>query len=82
MCRQVWELSQGEPRQDLHLPVGAVHPSSDGRYLAILRDNRHVSIYKTDSGELHGHVDYNYGEVRLLCRNRGAWLIDWLIDIN
>ncbi|KAK7499076.1 hypothetical protein BaRGS_00009623 [Batillaria attramentaria] len=62
-CLKVWELSQGEPRQDMHLPVGAVHPSSDGRYLTILKDNRHVSIYKADCGELHGHVDYEYGEV-------------------
>jgi hypothetical protein len=61
---QVWELSQGEPRPDLTLPYGSVHPSNDGQYLAILRDHRHVGIYKTDSGEQHGQLDYGYGEVR------------------
>ncbi|KAL8605123.1 hypothetical protein ACOMHN_018924 [Nucella lapillus] len=69
-CLKVWELSQGEPRQDIHLPVGQVHPSADGRYLAILRERRHVSIYDANTGQIHGHVDYDYGEVGKIARSR------------
>ena len=34
---EVWELTQGEPRQDMQLPVGEVYPTRDGKFLAILK---------------------------------------------
>ncbi|GFO41156.1 NACHT and WD repeat domain-containing protein 1 [Plakobranchus ocellatus] len=60
---KVWELTQGEPRQDMQLPVGEVYPTRDGKFLAILKGSKNVLIYKTDCGELHGKISCEYGEV-------------------
>ncbi|XP_067664530.1 NACHT and WD repeat domain-containing protein 2-like [Haliotis asinina] len=60
---KVWELTQGEPRQDMQMPIGEIHPSKDGKYLNIFSRNRFVTIYKSDCGEVHANVDFGYGEV-------------------
>ncbi|XP_046361543.2 NACHT and WD repeat domain-containing protein 2-like [Haliotis rufescens] len=60
---KVWELTQGEPRQDMQMPIGEIHPSKDGKYLNIFSRNRIVTIYKSDCGEVHASVDFGYGEV-------------------
>ena len=60
-CLKVWELTRGEIRQDMQMPVGQVHHSKDGRYLCIFTKNKWVTVYKTDSSEVYANVNYGYG---------------------
>ncbi|KAJ8312754.1 hypothetical protein KUTeg_010127 [Tegillarca granosa] len=58
---RVWELSQGDPRPDMMMPVGEIHPTRDGRFLNVFQNDKSVKIYKSDCGEQHAEVDYGYG---------------------
>ncbi|XP_012940861.1 uncharacterized protein LOC101863359 [Aplysia californica] len=87
-CLKVWELTQGEPRQDMHMPVGEVHPTRDGRYLAILKGGKEVLIFKTDCGELHGQIECGFGDVisvamgnRYLALNIDRGVGPYLLDL-
>ena len=58
---RVWELSSGDPRPDIMMPIGEVYPSRSGNFLNVFQDNKSVKIFRSDCGELHGEVEYGYG---------------------
>ncbi|XP_033746900.1 NACHT and WD repeat domain-containing protein 2-like [Pecten maximus] len=58
---RVWELSRGDPRPDMMMPVGEIHPTRNGKYLNVFQNDRSVKIFKSDCGELHGEVEYGLG---------------------
>ncbi|XP_060064911.1 NACHT and WD repeat domain-containing protein 2-like [Ylistrum balloti] len=58
---RVWELSRGDPRPDMMMPVGEIHPTRNGKYLNVFQNDRSVKIFKSDCGELHGKVEYGLG---------------------
>ena len=60
---QVWELSQGDERPDIMLPVGDVYPSRDGKFINIIVDNTCVRTFRSDCGVLYGEVHFGQGSI-------------------
>ncbi|KAH3890890.1 NACHT and WD repeat domain-containing protein 2-like [Dreissena polymorpha] len=60
---RVWELTNGEERPDIMLPVGTVKPSKDGKYFNILLENGKLKVFKADTGILHGEMEYGPGKI-------------------
>ena len=63
---RVWELSHGDARPDMMMPVGEIHPTRNGKYLNVFQNDKSVKIFKSDCGELHGEVEYGYGVMSAL----------------
>ncbi|WAR02876.1 NWD2-like protein [Mya arenaria] len=60
---RVWELSNGEERPDIMLPLGAVRPSRGGKYINIFVDDCKLKTYRSDSGVFHGEMSYGPGKI-------------------
>ncbi|CAG2228574.1 unnamed protein product [Mytilus edulis] len=60
---RVWELSRGDSRPDMMMPLGEIHPTRDGRFLNIIQNDQMIKIYRSDCGELHGEIVYGHGRV-------------------
>ena len=60
---KVWDISIGEPKQDLALGLGELYPTEDGKYICLFKNSKSVQIYNTESGELFGEIEYGYGKV-------------------
>ena len=60
---RVWELSRGDSRPDMMMPLGEIHPTRDGRFLNVFQNDHMIKIYRSDCGELHGEIAYGHGRV-------------------
>lgn len=60
---RVWELSRGDSRPDMMMPLGEIHPTRDGKFLNVFQNNQMIKMYRSDCGELHGEVIYGQGRV-------------------
>jgi len=60
---RVWELSNGEERPDIMLPLGTVRPSRGGKYINIFVGDNKLKTYRSDSGVLHGEIQYGPGQM-------------------
>ncbi|KAK3084992.1 hypothetical protein FSP39_022500 [Pinctada imbricata] len=58
---RVWELSRGDPRPDMMMPVGRIHHSRDGNFLVVFQENKQVKIFRSDCGDLIGEIQYGFG---------------------
>ena len=60
---QVWELSQGDERPDIMLPVGDVYPSRDGKFINIIVDSGCIKTFRSDCGVQYGEVYFGRGTI-------------------
>ncbi|KAL4223122.1 NACHT and WD repeat domain-containing protein 2 [Mactra antiquata] len=84
---RLWELTNGDERPDVMLPLGDVKSTKNGRFINIFVGDNMVKTYRTESGALHGEIEYGPGKISsskvsnkflafVLLKGSGPYIID------
>lgn len=61
---RIWDVTQGEPQQDMTLPSGTrVYPTPDGKFIHLFKNKKFLQTYRVDSGDLVGEVKFDHGNL-------------------